>query len=136
MALLRQEWKTAVRFLLVGSSSFAVKALAYALVSRVLWPTGSRSVANILAMIVSVIYNYSLHRVWTFRIHKPAAGSFPRYIGVVIGASVVDAGLFYVLHELVHVSDWFVLVFNAGFISLFTFSIHRWFTFHDNPWKR
>lgn len=131
--LVLQEWKTALRFLVVGGSSFLVKAGAYVLISRALWPEGPRTFQNVLAIVVSVMYNYTLHLLWTFRIHRPAPGSFPRYLAVVIGASLADIGLFYVLHVQAGLYDLAAFVINGISIASFTFILHRLFTFRTHP---
>lgn len=131
-----REWKTVVRFFLVGGSSFGVKVVVYASLSRLFWESGPRSIQNVIAILVSMVYNYTLHHLWTFRAHKPASGSAQRYVAVVIVASVLDAVMFYVLHDKAGLYDLGILVFNALTIAVFTFLAHRLFTFHSNPWKR
>lgn len=134
--LFLKEWKTAARFFVVGGSSFLVKAGVYVLLSRVLWVHGSASVENAIALVVAVLYNYTLHRLWTFREHGAASGTFGRYLVVVVSASFAEAGLFYLLHERFGIYDILVLVMDTFLIAGFTFAFHRLFTFHSNPWKR
>lgn len=131
-----REWRTVIRFFLVGGSSFGVKAAVYAVLSRMVWESGPRSVQNVIAILISMVYNYSLHNIWTFRAQKAAAGSARRYVGVVVVASVLDAVMFYLLHDKAGLYDFGILVFNALSIAMFTFLAHRLFTFHSNPWKR
>jgi putative flippase GtrA len=131
-----REWKTFVRFGLVGGSSFAVKAGMYALLSRVTWVEGPRSLQNIIALAVAMIYNYTLHRFWTFTTHRPMNGSAQRYVMVVVAAAMLDAVFFYVGHDLLHVYDFLVLVLGAMTGAVFTFSAHRLFTFHPDPYRR
>lgn len=133
---LKREKPMLIRYVLVGSSSFGVKAGVYALLSRVLWPQGILYLENIAALIVAMIYNYTLHRFWTFNHQKPAAGSGARYIGVVILGNALDASLFYVGNEIFKIYDFAVLVFNSAFTAVLSFMMHRFFTFHNNPWKR
>lgn len=131
-----REWRTLVRFGFVGGTSFLVKVGCYALLSRILWVEGSRSLENVLALLVAIIYNYALHRLWTFRHLPMASGTFVRYSMVVVLASVLEASMFYVLHERFGFYDLFVLVFDTFLIAFLTFFLHRLFTFHDDPWKR
>jgi putative flippase GtrA len=134
--LIVREGKTFVRFALVGGSSFLVKAAAYTLLSRVIWNAGPRWVENILALGVAMVYNYTLHRLWTFKFQKPHPGSAPRYVIVVAIASLLDAVLFYVGHDMLKVYDLIVLAVDAALIAGFTFSAHRLFTFHSNPYRK
>ncbi|MEO5927971.1 MAG: GtrA family protein [Patescibacteria group bacterium] len=131
-----REWKTFMRFALVGGSSFAVKATAYTLLSRVIWNAGPRWVENIIALVISMIFNYTLHRLWTFKFQKSHSGSAPRYVAVVGVASLLDAGLFYIGHDILKFYDLLVLVADAALIAGFTFSAHRLFTFHHNPYRK
>ncbi|MBU0540072.1 GtrA family protein [Patescibacteria group bacterium] len=133
---LKREKPMLIRYVLVGSSSFGVKVGVYALLSRVLWPQGALYIENIIALILAMIYNYTLHRFWTFNHQKPAAGSAGRYIGVVLLGSALDASLFYVGNEMLKIYDFAVLVFNSAFTAFLSFMMHRFFTFHSNPWKR
>lgn len=135
-AAVLKEWKTIFRFVTVGGSSFAVKVLVYALLSRLIWEQGPRSLENIMAIMVSMIYNYTLHRLWTFRHQQAANGSVPRYVAVTAAASLLDVVLFHELHVIVGIYDFVVLVFNGLTIAIFTFFSHRLFTFHNDPWKR
>lgn len=134
--LVLKEWKTFFRFALVGGSSFLVKALAYTLISRILWNAGPRWVENIMALGIAMIYNYTLHRLWTFKFQTPHPGSAGRYVAVVAIASALDAVFFYIGHDILKVYDLLVLVVNAALIAAFTFSAHRWFTFHSNPYRK
>lgn len=134
--LVLREWKTVFRFGLVGGSSFLVKAGGYALLSRVLWTDGPRSIQNVLALGLAMIYNYTLHRFWTFRFQRPTNGSAPRYIAVVIAASLLDVVFFYILHDLFGVYDFLVLALGALCGGVFTFTSHRLFTFHHDPYRR
>ncbi|MFA5935746.1 MAG: GtrA family protein [Patescibacteria group bacterium] len=135
-AFIQQEWKMIFRFLLVGSSSFLVKAGVYALLSRLLWMDGPRSLQNAAALSISMMYNYTLHRLWTFTHQAPSRGSAQRYVGVVAVASLLDVVFFYFAHDVFGLYDFLVLVLGAMLGAFFTFTAHRLFTFHNNPYKR
>lgn len=125
-----------IRYLLVGGSSFLVQFLTYVFQSRIVWQSGARPIQNVIAIIASMIYNYSLHRFWTFRQQQPAKGSAQRYVFVVIFWNGVSAGLFWLLHDIFHLYDLLILFLNSGVIMVMSFLTHRLFTFHSNPWKR
>jgi putative flippase GtrA len=131
----KREWKTVFRFGIVGGSSLLVKTGVYALLSRILWNDGPRLVQNILALCVSMIYNYLLHRFWTFRSQAPQNSSAPRYVMVVVAASLLDAFLFYIGHTVLEIYDFAVIVGAAFIGALFTFTAHRFFTFRGRPSK-
>lgn len=131
-----RERVTLFRYFMVGGTSFVVKFLAYVFQSRLVWRGGSESIQNIIALIAAMIYNYTLHRFWTFRHQAPAPGSAHRYILVTILWNSVDAGMFWLLHDVFHVYDLLILFINSGTIMFASFFTHRLFTFHSNPWKK
>lgn len=138
IAMLRKEFRTIFRFGVVGSSSVLLKIGCYAVISRILWTHGPRSFQNVLALGIAMIYNYSLHRWWTFKHQKADQGSAVRYMGVVAAASLLDAGLFYLGHDILRVYDFLVLAVIPFLVAAFTFLGHRLFTFrghsyHKNP---
>lgn len=134
--LVTKEWKTLTRYLLVGGSSFGVNILVYLAISRYFWPEGYKPIINVMAIGVSMIYNYLLHRLWTFRHQQAAAGSVQRYVVVVVAANTLDALVFYILQVKLEIYDVAVKIFNGGFIAVFSFVSHRFFTFHNDPWKK
>jgi len=136
MEIARREWKTVFRFGVVGVSSLFVKTSAYAILSRIVWTAGPRTLENAMALGVSMVYNYLLHRFWTFRYQKAMNGSAQRYAIVVVVASMLDIGVFYVGHDILGIYDFAVLIGGAFIVALFTFTAHRFFTFHHDPYRR
>lgn len=131
-----RERVTLTRYVIVGLTSFGVRFVSYAAISRFLWVDGPRSVENIFALAIAMTYNYFLHRYWTFHHQQPAAGTVQRFLIAIIIWNTVDAGLFALLHDVFHVFDLLILFLNTGFIMVMSFLTHRLFTFHANPWKR
>ena len=120
------------RFLVAGGTSVLVKIGVYALLSRVVWVSGSRTIENGIAIVLSTVYNYLVHRFWTFAHQQPESGSASRYVVVWVSASALETFLFWLLHVQFGLYDLAVLVFNAGFISMLTFVVHRVFTFRGH----
>jgi len=113
-----------------------LKVLLYALISRVIWTNGPRTLENALALVLAQIYNYFMNRYWTFGHQKPAPGALQRYLMVFVVGLTADAILFTVGHRVLGIND-IVMSFTSSFIvSLFTFVTHRLFTFHPDPYKR
>jgi putative flippase GtrA len=132
----RREWKTLFRFGLVGGSSLLVKIGMYAVLSRIVWTSGPKTLENVMALGVSMVYNYTLHRFWTFRFQKTMNGSAQRYTMVVVAASLLDVGVFFIGHDLLGIYDFLVLAGGAFIVAFFTFAAHRFFTFHHDPYRR
>ncbi|MBU1032934.1 MAG: GtrA family protein [Patescibacteria group bacterium] len=135
ISLFRREFWTIFRFGFVGSSSLLVKIGFYALMSRFLWVDGLRTLQNIIALSLAMIYNYTFHRFWTFKQQNPAPGSGKRYVIVIIIANVMDAVFFYIGYEWLNIYDFYLLIGIAFIIAAFTFLAHRLYTFHNNPMK-
>ena len=133
---IQQEWRLLTKYLFVGGSSFFVKAVSYILISRIIQPGGVREIQNVEAVAITVVYNYTLHRLWTFRGKKPAPGSTFRYAIVVTISVFLDACLFYLLHSILHIYDAVTIVFVGGIMALYGFLGHTFFTFHHNPLHR
>lgn len=129
----RREWRTMGRFFIVGGSSFAVKAAAYGLLSRVFWVDGPRSLENALALAFAMFYNFVLHRYWTFVHQEPARGALGRYLGTLCLGTGLDIGLFHLLHDRLGVYDVLALALTSGMIAGLTFFSHRYWTFRQRP---
>jgi putative flippase GtrA len=132
----RKEWRSLIKFGIVGGTSVAMKMGLYALLSRLLWIGGPKWVQNIAALTVSTVYNYTLHRYWTFNHLKPAEGSTKRYLMVLAFGYVMDASLFFLGNEILKIYDFAVILGVSMIIPCFTFVIHRVFTFHPDPYRR
>lgn len=131
-----RERVTITRYVIVGLTSFGVRFVSYAVISRLLWMDGPRTVQNAIALGIAIVYNYTLHRYWTFRHQQSAPGTIQRFVIAIIFWNAVDAGLFAMLHDVFHVYDLLILFLNSGIIMTMSFFTHRLFTFHSNPWKR
>ncbi|MFH1077782.1 MAG: GtrA family protein [Patescibacteria group bacterium] len=136
ISLLRKEWATISRFVLVGGSTVLLKIGLYTLLSRYVWVEGPNTIENVMALVTAQVYNYFSNRYWTFGHQEPAPGSLKRYLTVFAFGAAADASLFYVGHEIFKVYDLIVIVFVTGLVSMFTFVTHRLFTFHADPYKR
>lgn len=136
MGMVIREWRSMMKFVIVGSTSVALKAGIYALLSRALWTSGPHWIENIAALTISTIYNYTFHRFWTFSHLKPAAGSSRRYLIVLAFGFALDATLFTVGTEVLKIYDFLVILVVSMIIPCFTFVVHRVFTFHPNPYRR
>jgi putative flippase GtrA len=124
----KEFWKL-VRFGMVGVSTFAFQFILYFIFSRFLMPDISRSYVYYLVMGFTVAENYSAHRLWTFKDHAIPKNSMGRYIIVAVLATALNAGLFWLGHNVFKVYD-LIMVFLAGLaVPLFTYAGHRWYTF-------
>lgn len=117
------------KFIVVGGSSFVLFIAIYSLLS-LLFPDTSRTLLTFTSSVLSGVYNFTVHRYWTFRSRALVGSALQRYIVVVIVATMEQTVLFYVGHELLHLFDYLVQVLVAAPVAGTTYLLHRFFTFH------
>jgi putative flippase GtrA len=121
-------------FGLIGGASLAMNVGLYAWLSRLVWPGGNRTFIYAIVVVVVTLFNFEANRHFTFA-SKRSAGALFRFGMVAVVASGMNTGLFWMGHSLLGFYDLAVIVANTLLIALFTFSSHRLFTFHPNPWR-
>ncbi len=132
---LKRELEKVFKFLIVGGSTFFIQSGCYLLFSRLVLPDMNRTAVFVLANLISIIFNYSVNRAWTFGDQASAKGSARRYAYVVVAASCISAFLFWLGHDLMQIYDMIVVVAVNAIIPFFTFVTHRLYTFHPEPHK-
>jgi putative flippase GtrA len=128
-----QEIKKVVKFLIVGCSTFVIQSVSYYVFSRFLMPDLDHTVLYVLAMALSLLFNYSANRKWTFDGQAAAQGSAKRYVYVVLMASLINSCTFWLGHDLLMFYDMHVVVLVNAIIPFFTFATHRLYTFNAKP---
>ena len=90
-----KEFRKFIRFFIVGGSTFLLQTFLYYIFSRQLLSALPNLSVYILALAYAVLYNYYLHRVWTFGDQDSAPGSAGRYLIVAAVCFVLNSALFY-----------------------------------------
>lgn len=129
----KREWKMVIKFLIVGGVSFLAYLLPYTLLTRVLFPEGSRVVMNLVATCISVIFNYFAQSTWTYRATGHSFHQLARYGFVLVSVTALQSLLFWVGTVELGVYDYAVIVVVAGICACYTFFMHRYFTFRVRP---
>jgi putative flippase GtrA len=124
------EFWSVFKFGVVGGTSFLLNALLYGFLSRYLWVSGSRTIQAVLAVSLASIYNFLLHRAWTFNARSFNVSMMIRYIVVFIIGSSLYGVLFHVGTTTFHLFDFYVVAGSTVLVSLVTYCLHRWYTFH------
>jgi len=124
------EAKKLSRFIVVGGSSFLLFISIYTLLSQFVWPSASRTLLTFMSSALSGVYNFFVHRFWTFRSRALVGNALARYLMVVAIATVEQTIFFYIGHEVLHLFDYLVQVLVAAPVAVTTYVLHRWFTFH------
>lgn len=128
--LARTEGKGVIKFLIVGGLSFLIYAGMYALLTRVVFPEGNRTLMNFLSICSSAGFNFFAHRAWTYQATQGKhADQIWKYVTVVITATLLQTFLFWVSVEQMGIYDGFVLIPIAGICAVYTYFAHRLFTF-------
>lgn len=128
-ALWNEVWHL-FKFGVVGVTSLGLNVALYALFSRVLFFSAPRTPVFVLAVIFSAIYNFLLHRAWTFQSRTLNAAMAGRYVIVLLAGMGLSTGLFYLGHEVLGFSDLLVPIASSFIVAGMTYVTHRWFTFH------
>ncbi len=126
---MRTEAGQIFRFIIIGGLSFLIYAAMYALLSRVLWTDGNRTLQSFISTVVSALFNYFAHHSWTFRSSGSHGKQLWRYVVTVASASLIQTGLFWIGHEVLHIYD-FILIFTiSALMPCYTYVMHKLFTF-------
>jgi len=128
----RQEAKKFVKFLIVGGSTFLLQSFLYWFFSRILFTSLEKLACFALAVAYGIVYNYSLHRIWTFNDQKSASGTMKRYAVVSFLAVALNNFLFWLGHNIFGVYDLIVVFLSNAVVPLFTYAAHRFFTFKES----
>ncbi|HPN15460.1 MAG TPA: GtrA family protein [bacterium] len=128
-----REIKKLIKFVIIGSTTFLIQAVLYFIFSRWLMADMNPTLLYALAVLYSLIFNYAGNRAWTFGGQETAKGSAFRYVRVALMASAMSAGLFWLGHEALRIFDLWVLAGVNLIIPIFTFIMHRIYTFHAEP---
>ncbi|MFH1620573.1 MAG: GtrA family protein [Patescibacteria group bacterium] len=121
-------------FGLIGFGSLGLNIGLYALLSRILWPDGNRTLEYLIVVIIVSVVNFEANCHYTFASHR-SLGALMRSGLVVIAASILNTVLFWMGHAIFHLYDLAVIVVNTFLVAIFTYSSHRFFTFHSDPWR-
>ncbi len=117
------------RFVFVGASSFLIHFGIYYLISRYLWATGNRLFIQIISVGFTILYNFLAHRRWTYQSNGRLRSELLRFTFVVLAASGIQTGVFWIAIHLLGFYDLWSLVLASGISAVFTFITHRLFTF-------
>lgn len=117
------------RFLLVGGSSFAVNALLYIFFSRLVFASAPAELSNVVSVVLSSLYNYTMHRAWTFQSRGSHRKQGFTYLLVALSAMAVQATLFWIGYRVLHVYDIITVVVVNLLIPLYTYPLHKHLTF-------
>ncbi len=133
---LKPELPRLLRFICVGILSLALTMGLYALATRTLWPHANRTLAYAGVVIIVTWINFLLNKKLTFQAQgRGAQGAIGRFATVAVIATGLNNVFFWIGHDILHLFDLAVILLNTGLVAMFTFTSHRLFTFHHEPWR-
>lgn len=130
-ALIRDEFPRFVRFGLVGVALLLATIGLYALISRVLWPDGPKTVEYALVVVITTWMNYEINGRFTFRFTQRSLRSMARFAAVAVTAVGLNSLVFWIGHDILRLLDFWVIVASTFIVAAFTFTSHRLFTFKE-----
>jgi putative flippase GtrA len=133
--LVREFWQM-VRYGIVGGGSTVFFLGLYALFSKVLFRTWNPTLLDALALTVSAVFNFMLHRAWSFKAKGFSVGMIHRYLVTIVSASLLQVALFHVGTAWLGFLDFYVQIVLVPFIAWVQYVGHRMFTFHPRFEKK
>lgn len=115
---------------IVGFSSLAIHAGLYHVLSRIVWQEGPKTLEYVIALVTASIYNFTLHRLWTFSMNGYSHGMVIRYICVVLTSMGMQSAVFHVGVTILGVYDYYVFAVSVVFATLLQYFGHRFVTFN------
>lgn len=128
--LFRELWGL-FKYGLVGGSSLAIHTGLYHLQSRIIWADGNRTVQYVIALVIASMYNFTLHRTWTFSAKGYNHQMLLRYISIILVSMGTQSLVFHIGVDLMRVFDYYVFAVSVVFAALIQYFGHRFFTFHQ-----
>lgn len=126
---LLREFLQLVRFGVVGGLSFAMYAGGYGLFTRVLWPEMDRNGMNLLATSIAAVFNFFAHQRFTYQAGKTHGAHIGKYLFVLATGTGLNAFGFWMGHTRFGIDDRIVIVCMALTVPVYTYIMHRQFTF-------
>ncbi|MBU2566468.1 GtrA family protein [Patescibacteria group bacterium] len=130
---IKQEVLKAFRFFIVGITSFLIQTTIYFVFTRMLFTDVPAIASYMLAIAITAIQNYSMHRTWTFKDQRMAQGTARRFVNVLIIGYCLNSVVFYFLHHILNIYDLLVMIITGLLYPIYTFIAHRIYTFHHAP---
>ncbi len=127
--IVREFWRM-FRYGIVGGTSLLLHAGLYALLSRVLWVEGNRTLEYVIALVITAVFNFTLHRIWTFAVKGFSSRMVARYVIVILSSMGIQSGIFFVGVELMGIYDFIVFFISAAIAAFLQYLGHRMFTFN------
>jgi putative flippase GtrA len=114
----------------VGGVSLVIHTGVYALLSRVVWEQGNRTLEYVIALTLASIFNFTLHRIWTFAVNTFSAGMVARYVTVILSSMTLQSILFHIGVERLGIFDFYVFFATAALAAVMQYFGHRFFTYN------
>lgn len=120
-----------IKYGIVGGSSLVIHAGLYYIVSREIWPDGPKTLEYVLTMLCVGVYNFTMHRIWTFSLRRFSSAMVLRYLMAVGFGVILQSGIFSLCYDVLNIADYYAFGISVGLASFIQYCIQRFFTFSD-----
>ncbi len=117
------------RFGIIGALTFAIYYILYLLMSEGVWKQGNHTLQNVIATVLASLFNFFAHRHWTFRSQGVKIDEAKRFLVVAVTAIGLEAILFWIADEKLHIQHLVAAIAVPVVIPLYTYAMHRSYTF-------
>lgn len=112
-----------MRYILVGIASAVIEFSLFSLLYQ--WAGWRLLAANCLALSVAIVFNFLLHRSWTFRQRRDAGRQLRRYLFMQLVAAGLNNGLVWLFVERFGLYAPLAKLLEIGVVFLWSFSFSR-----------
>jgi putative flippase GtrA len=129
-AWLWNEFWRMFRYGIVGLVSTGIFMGLYAILSRFIWPSANKTLLDAIALSICAVFNYTLHRIWTFNAGTHSTRMISRYVSIIVLSSMLQTALFHLGNGVLGFNDFVVQIVLVPFIAAIQYVVNRQFTFN------
>lgn len=120
-----------IKFALVGVSSFLLDLLIYIFLTRTIgWFRDYYIVANALAFLCTVLWSFTINRLWTFKMRNGfSTRQYSKFLIVSTVGLAMSSGLLYLIVEKLQLYDVAAKFLIAIVVMLWNFNANKFWTF-------
>jgi putative flippase GtrA len=126
----RREKRSIGAFLVIGTSCLLLTVGGYALLSRIMWPSGPHTLQYAMVIIFVTYVNYEANRFFTFQGVRNKT-TLSRFVMVAVAAFILQNFIFWLGHDVLGLWDVGIILLGSAIVAFFTFAGHRLFTFRS-----
>lgn len=116
------------KFVITGGVALVIDMVIYFILTR--YGHIHYLLSRTLSLSIAVIWNFSINRIWTFRIVSgDIIGQVSRFLVVISVTSCLNLVLMHIGVSYLHLNDLLVIILISAFITLFNFTAHSFWSY-------